>query len=439
MACKKYILTNNTSQGLTFSYQECSNNMWEYDILLTPGQVRNIWLVNGTFQAALSAQFTIVEESFPPISPTPSNTPTNTPTPSNTGTPTPTPSITATNTQTPTNTQTQTPTQTPTNSATNTPTQTPTNTSTQTPTNTQTQTQTSTQTQTPTQTPTNTQTQTPTNTGTGTPTPTTTNTPTNTQTQTQTQTQTNTATNTPTQTPTNTATNTPTQTPTNTATNTQTPTPTPSTTEPARYQFSTIYSVDLLDACGGFGTPVEIYGINPSFDSNAFFYDSPSGPVTTDMSGYYQNSAQVVELDSFGNEVGGYSICSTLTPTPTQTGTPTQTPTNTATPTQTPTNTATNTQTPTQTGTSTPTPTPTRNNYVYSLSSGATSNQACIASPVTIYGSVSGGVGPNLGETLYQTIDPLSNPVGIAYWSNGTAWYRTDSSGVIVQTDPNGC
>ncbi len=172
MACKKYILTNNTSQGLTFSYQECSNNMWEYDILLTPGQVRNIWLVNGTFQAALSAQFTIVEESFPPISPTPSNTPTNTPTPSNTGTPTPTPSITATNTQTPTNTQTQTPTQTPTNSATNTPTQTPTNTSTQTPTNTQTQTQTSTQTQTPTQTPTNTQTQTPTNTGTGTPTPT---------------------------------------------------------------------------------------------------------------------------------------------------------------------------------------------------------------------------------------------------------------------------
>jgi hypothetical protein len=64
---------------------------------------------------------------------------------------------------------------------------------------------------------------------------------------------------------------------------------------------------------------------------------------------------------------------------------------------------------------------------------------ACAASPVTVYGSVSGGVGPNLSETLYQTIDPLSNPVGDAYWSNGTAWYRTDSSGVIVQTDPNGC
>ncbi len=110
MSCKKYTLTNNTDQGLTFSYQECSNNMWEYDILLTPGQVRNIWLVNGTFQAALEAQFTITEEVFPPISPTPSQTPTNTPTPSVTGTltPTPTPSVTGTLTQTPTPTPTPT-------------------------------------------------------------------------------------------------------------------------------------------------------------------------------------------------------------------------------------------------------------------------------------------------------------------------------------------
>lgn len=112
MACKKYTLTNNTSQGLTFSYQECANNMWEYDILLTPGQIRNIWLVNGTFQAALEAQFTIVEEVFPPISPTPSQTPTNTPTPSVTTTNTPT--VTPTQTVTPTKTQTPTPTPTPT-------------------------------------------------------------------------------------------------------------------------------------------------------------------------------------------------------------------------------------------------------------------------------------------------------------------------------------
>ena len=145
MACKKYTLTNNTSQGLTFSYQECANNMWEYDILLTPGQIRNIWLVNGTFQAALEAQFTIVEEVFPPISPTPSQT--------QTGTPTQTP--TQTQTGTPTQTQTGTPTQTPTNTQTPTPshtaTQTPTATSpTETPTNTPTRSQTPTPTQTPT-------------------------------------------------------------------------------------------------------------------------------------------------------------------------------------------------------------------------------------------------------------------------------------------------
>jgi hypothetical protein len=199
------------------------------------------------------------------------------------------------------------------------------------------------------------------------------------------------------------------------------------------------FANNALDACGNYGTSIEIYGINQFFDQNIFFYDSPSGPVTTDMSGFYQNSGQVVELDSAGYELNGFSICPTLTPTPTQTATNTPTPTNTQTPTNTATNTPTNTQTPTNTGTSTPTPTPTRNNYVYSLSSGSTANLACAASPITVYGSVSGGVGPNLGETLYQTIDPLSNPVGVAYWSNGTAWYRTDSSGVIVQTDPNGC
>ncbi len=120
MSCKKYTLTNNTSQGLTFSYQECSNNMWEYDILLTPGQVRNIWLVNGTFQAALEAQFTITEEVFPPISPTPSQTPTNTPTPS--VTPTLTPTNTPTQSVTPTLTQTPTQSVTPTHTTTPTPT-----------------------------------------------------------------------------------------------------------------------------------------------------------------------------------------------------------------------------------------------------------------------------------------------------------------------------
>ena len=109
MACRKYVLTNNTSGILVFSYQECSNNMWEYDIVLEPNQVRNIWLVNGTFQAALYDNFTIVDYGvFPPVTPTSSNTPTPSLTPSPTVTPTNTTTTTNTNTPTPTNTQTPT-------------------------------------------------------------------------------------------------------------------------------------------------------------------------------------------------------------------------------------------------------------------------------------------------------------------------------------------
>ena len=120
MACKKYVLTNNTSGIFVLSYQECVNNMWEYDIVLEPNQVRSIWLVNGTFQAALSSSFTIEDYgTFPPVTPTASNTPTpsitsspqTTPTPTQTPTTsqtsTPTPSVTATNSPTPTQTTTQ--------------------------------------------------------------------------------------------------------------------------------------------------------------------------------------------------------------------------------------------------------------------------------------------------------------------------------------------
>ena len=103
MACKKYVLTNNTVKTQTFSYQECSNNMWVYDVLLEPEQTKNIWLVNGTFQSYYTSDMLIVDEGvFPPVAsptPTPSSTPTNTPTPSVTTTPTP--SVTTTPTVTP--------------------------------------------------------------------------------------------------------------------------------------------------------------------------------------------------------------------------------------------------------------------------------------------------------------------------------------------------
>ena len=144
----------------------------------------------------------------------------------------------------------------------------------------------------------------------------------------------------------------------------------------------------------------------------------------------------------------------TNTPTPTitetPTNTPTVTPTNTSTPTNTPTvtptNTPTTTTTPTNTPTTTTTPTPTATigYYTYSLGTGSTPNAACIdfgSAPNTIYGTVSGGIGPNVGEFLYETAGiPLTDAVPDGYYSNGTGWYQvTGGLGQITTSDPNGC
>jgi len=104
MACKKYTLTNETSSTQTFSYQECSNNMWIYDVLLEPGQTKTIWFVTSTFQSYYTNSITIVDDgAFPPTPSSSVSTPTPTPTPSitPTRTATPTPSITPTRTATP--------------------------------------------------------------------------------------------------------------------------------------------------------------------------------------------------------------------------------------------------------------------------------------------------------------------------------------------------
>jgi hypothetical protein len=300
-------------------------------------------------------------------------------------TPTPTPTPTPTNTPTPSVTATNTPT------ATQTPTNTPTNTGTQTPTPTQTVT------------PTNTETQTPTPTNTGTPTQTVT--PTNTGTPTQTPTPTNTGT--PTQTPTNTETPTQTVTPTNTGTPTQTPTP----TSPLQI-FSVTSATTSNDACEN-GVSTTIYAFNPLFDNNTQFYNDPSGVVTTNMTGFYSDGTSVTEIDSDGSQVGSFTACSSLlTPTPTPT--------------------------------LTQTPTSTFAWYTYSLGTGSTANNACTAfssSPQTIYGSIAGGIGPNIGEFLYQTAArPLTDVVPDGYYSNGTAWFEvTGGLGEVTSSDPNGC
>ena len=456
MACSKYTLTNTGSTVVNFSYRRCDDSMWDYQVELLPSQVKNIWVINGTYTIAPSfrGSISLVDNGpFPPISAT------NTPTPSNSPTPTPTvtPSVTPTNTPTPSTTATLTPTPTQTGTAAVTPTPSETATATPTPS------VTATITPSPTEPVRFTQSgichdetdsqlacdcagtatiftdgvnmgfstvafsdATGPNTGnpegyyvqsgviyqvasdcgpgctTGatisivglcgvTPTPTATNT------------------STPTPTPTNTST------PTNTPTMTQTP------TSPLQ-SFSVFSGTTSNEACEN-GTAVTIYAFDPLFDQNTQFYNDPTGVVTTDMSGFFSDGTSVTELDSNGSQIGVFNLCSSLaTPTPTPTVTQTSTPTPTV------------TQTPTQTFAW----------YTYSLGTGATANDACTAfgsSPQTIYGTIAGGVGPNVGEYLYETPGrPLTDAVPDGYYSNGTAWYRvTGGAGQITSSDPNGC
>jgi hypothetical protein len=452
MACSKYTLTNTGSTTVNFSYRRCDDSMWEYQVELTPGQTKNIWVINGTYTVAplYKSLISFVNQgAFPPVNATatPTATPTSTPTPS------------VTQTQTPTNTQT----------------------STSTPTNTSTPTPTATNTSTPTPSVTATNTPTPTeparyeqainnhsessaqdacdggqaanvftngvdfassslafsdahgaNTGdpdgwyiqggiiyeiatgcgigctTGssitvygvcgvTPTPT--------------------ATNTSTPTPTTTITLTPTTTTTLTPTPTSTPTNTPTPTH-SKVAF-TVYSGTTHDqACGRYNPTVVVYGNNSQFDLSTQFSNISTGNATIDMTGFIQNGGYVVQLNSNGNTIGYGGLCLTLTPTPTMTPTNTQTPTH------------------------TPTTTPTRAYYQYSLGTGSTANLACVdygSAPNTIYGTVSGGPGPNIGEYLYFN-SSLTIAVANGYYSNGTAVFQvTGGLGQITAVDPSGC
>lgn len=239
---------------------------------------------------------------------------------------------------------------------------------------------------TPTPTPSVTATHTPTNTSSSTATPT----PTNTETPTETPTPTNTGT------PTETPTGTPTNTPTNTLTPTETDTPTRFTFVCAHDEFS------ANDACYTTNTAT-IFGDDAVFTNNSSFYGCSNGSCPdVNLQGYYVNAGNVYQLNSSGTVIGGGPCGATPTPTPTNTSTPTNT----------------------------PTPTSTPGFAEYSLGTGSTSNDACLASPITVYGSPAQFDGPDIGETLYQD-SSLVNPVGIGHYSNGTLVYLTDISGVI--------
>jgi len=241
---------------------------------------------------------------------------------------------------------------------------------------------------------------------------------------------------TPTPTPSVTAsetpTNTPTTTPTETPTSTPTETPTPTATSTRAVFFVSTGSTSI-EACGGISSTI-LYGDNVDFDTNIQFFNTPAGPSTIDLTGFYSYNSLVVELNSNGEEIGGFSICATQTSTPT--------PTNTQTPTQTPTNTASQTSTPTPT--STVTPTTTIGFYTYFLGSGSTFNDACYnysTSPFNVYAPLSGGVGPNIYEIIYETAgNPPTNTVGDGFYSNGVYVFEVSGGqGEIIFVDPNGC
>jgi len=432
MACSKYTLTNTGSTTVNFSYRRCDDSMWEYQVELTPGQTKNIWIINGTYTIAplyKNMVSLINQGAFPPVNATatPTATPTSTPTPTvtqtQTSTNTPTPSVTATITPSPTNTGTPTSTPTPSVTATITPSPTEPARYEQSINN---HSESSAQDACDGGQAANVFTngvdfassslafsdahgantgnpdgwyiqggiiyEVATGCGVGcttgspitvygvcgvTPTPTATNT------------------STPTSTPTN------------------TPTPTHS-----KVAF-TVYSGTTHDqACGRYNPTVVVYGNNSQFDLSTQFSNISTGDATIDMTGFIQNGGYVAQLDANGIVLGSVTICATLTPTPTMTPTNTQTPTH------------------------TPTTTPTRAYYQYSLGTGSTANLACVdygSAPNTIYGTVSGGPGPNIGEYLYFN-SSLTIAVANGYYSNGTAVFQvTGGLGQITAVDPSGC
>jgi hypothetical protein len=490
MACSKYTLTNTGTSITNFNYRRCDDNMWEYQVPLDPSEVKNIWLINGTYSTAFGNLIVVINQGpFPPLNatatptPTPTLTPTNTPTPSVTATQTATP--TQTQTQTATQTQTQTQTATPTASETSTPTPTASETSTPTPTTTTTLTST----ETPTPTPTLTQTPTPFNysfaLGSG-----------DTQNAACAASTTSLYTTrsqgptievgdelyidaittipapdgyysdgttwyrvtggagevsfkddngclnlvTPTPTVTNTSTSTPT--PSVTATITATPSVTPSATPIARYIQSSLChdesSADAACACVGTAT---IWSNNVQLSASTLFWSDATGVNTGDPVGYYSKDNIVYYVEdncgvgcSTGSTLGFSSFCNaTPTPTPTNTNTPSVTPTNTNTPsvTQTQTNTPTVTQTPTNTTSQTPTPTVTPTNTILAANTFkvAISGSRAIANSYSVTQIPYVGT-PGVGFTASTGTFPIT--AGQAVFGSHQAFSSTGSTSVTV-------
>ena len=127
MACSKYTLRNTGTTIAEFSYRRCDDSMWQYQVELDPSEIKNIWLIDGTYSSGFANSIVLTNLGvFPPVRVTPTSTPTPTGTPAITPTPSVTASQTGTAAVTPTPTTTTTLTSTPSQTETSTPTPTPT-------------------------------------------------------------------------------------------------------------------------------------------------------------------------------------------------------------------------------------------------------------------------------------------------------------------------
>ena len=316
MSTQKLLIKNVSLYTILFNYQNSSDNMWYYQIVLQPGQEKTIWCVENTLSYSGPRNgLTIVDKTTTACGITP--TPTVTPTVTQTVTPTVTPTASVTPTVTPTESLTPTPTVTETPLPSVTPTPTPT--------------ETEIIPETPTPTPTGTPAETPAETPTPTPT------------------ETEVIPETPTPTPTETEivpeTPTPTATP--------TPTVTPTSILSYNYCVGILGSTNCCDAivaynadCPSPPSSTHIYSTCSPLNVGCVMYLQSDllNPLTLDTWIYDGTTCWHVDITGTITESGS---CVTPTPTPTETVTPTPTETTPETPTPTPTETVTPTPTPT--------------------------------------------------------------------------------------------
>ena len=78
MANIKYLVKNLSSSVVLLSYQNSNDNMWNYQVVLRPGQTKNIWCVEGSLSHSgrnSDVSITIDTSTCSSITPTTSPTP----------------------------------------------------------------------------------------------------------------------------------------------------------------------------------------------------------------------------------------------------------------------------------------------------------------------------------------------------------------------------